>query len=166
MRVTALIRYAAEPGDVFAMLTDRDFQDRKLRATGATTWSVEVTPGASGGTTVRTTRELPTDEVPDAFRSLVGSSLTVVQTEEWGAPAADGSRSGKLTVQVPGAPLGVNGTVSLKPAAGGTEEVVEGDLKAKVPLIGGRIEKAAEPAIRMAIDVEERIGHAWLTEGH
>lgn len=41
---------------------------------------------------------------------------------------------------------------------------VEGDLRASVPLIGSKIEKAAEPAIKGAIRVEERTGRAWLTE--
>jgi hypothetical protein len=45
---------------------------------------------------------------------------------------------------------------------GGTLHAVDGDLKASVPLLGGKIEKAAEPAIRSAMRVEERTGRAWL----
>jgi hypothetical protein len=41
-------------------------------------------------------------------------------------------------------------------------ESVEGDLKARMPLFGGQIEKAAAPAIESAINIEREIGQAWL----
>ena len=37
------------------------------------------------------------------------------------------------------------------------------DIKASVPLIGGRMERALEPALKAAIGVEQREGTAWLT---
>ena len=41
------------------------------------------------------------------------------------------------------------------------------NLKASVPLIGGKIEKAVEPALLAAIKVEQREGRAWLaTQQH
>jgi hypothetical protein len=33
-----------------------------------------------------------------------------------------------------------------------------------VPLLGGKIERSVEPAVRAAITAEERIGQAWLAE--
>ena len=163
MRVTARLTYEGGPGEVFAMLVDEDFQDRKLRATGALRWDVDISgPTTGGGAVVRSTRELPTDRVPDPFRSAVGQTLTLVQTETWDPPAADGSRSGRLELEVRGAPIRLTGTLRLTPTGTGTEETVDGDLKARVPLVGGRIEKAAEPAVRAAIDAEQQIGRDWL----
>ena len=72
-------------------------------------------------------------------------------------------RQGTVTVDVDGAPVRLAGTLRLAPDRAGTLETVAGDLKARVPIVGGRIEKAAEPAIRMAIEVEEREGRAWLS---
>lgn len=145
------------------MLVDKDFQDRKLRETGARSWDVDISAGGPGeGARVRSSRDLPTDAIPEAFRSFVGSSLTMIQVEVWDPPAADGSRSGRLDVEVRGTPIRLTGTLRLEPAEGCCREAVEGDLKAKVPLIGGRIEQAAEPAVRAAIDVEGRVGRAWL----
>lgn len=163
MRVSAELRYDAGPQEVFAMLVDRDFQDRKLRGTGALRWDVDVAAGGPGeGARVRSTRDLPTDAVPEAFRGFVGSTLTMVQVEAWDPPAADGSRSGRLEVEVGGTPIRLTGTLRLEPVPGGTRETVTGDLKAGVPLIGGRIERAAEPAVRAAIDTEGRVGREWL----
>jgi hypothetical protein len=70
-----------------------------------------------------------------------------------------------VAVHIPGTPLRMTGSLDLAPNGhGGTIETVDGVLKASVPLIGGRIEKAAEPALRGAIDVEQRLGRRWLEE--
>jgi uncharacterized protein DUF2505 len=164
VRVTAEIRYPATPDDVFTMLTDKTFQDRKLSQTGALSWKVEVHPDGAGGAVVTSSRALPTDQVPDAFRTLVGQQITITQTETWAAASPDGGRTGSLVVEVAGAPVRMNATLSLSASGAGTVELVDGELKARVPLIGGRIERAAEPAVRAAIDAEKRIGQAWLAE--
>lgn len=163
MRVTTEIHYAAIPADVFAMLIDKAFQDRKLSQTGALSWDVEIRADAAGAV-VTSRRALPTDQVPDAFRALVGPQITISQTETWGPAGPDGARTGTLVVEVGGAPIKMNATLSLSATGAGTVERVDGELKARVPLIGGKIERSAEPAVRAAIDAEERIGQAWLAE--
>jgi hypothetical protein len=163
VRVTAEMHYAGLPNDIFAMLTDRAFQDRKLGQTGALSWEVEIRLD-SGGAVITSQRALPTDQVPDAFRALVGAQISITQTETWGPAGPDGARTGSLVVEVAGAPIRMNASLSLGPAGAGTVERVDGELKARVPLIGGKIERSAEPAVRAAIDAEERIGQAWLAE--
>jgi uncharacterized protein YndB with AHSA1/START domain len=176
VRLTAEIRYAADPLTVFGMLTDEAFQKRKLAQTGALTFDVSVSSRPDGGAVVTSTRAVPTDQVPEAFRALVGDRLTIEQTETWGPPGAGGVRTGTLEVSVPGTPVTMSASLSLSEdgvgpvargssptAAAGCVERVDGELKARVPLIGGRIEKATEPAVRAAIEAEERIGQAWLT---
>jgi uncharacterized protein YndB with AHSA1/START domain len=166
VQLNAEIRYDAPPAVVFDMLTDQAFQERKLAQTGALTYSASVVVSGDGGAVVASSRALPTDRVPDAFRTLVGDRLTVEQTETWEPPRPDGSRRGTLAVSVAGAPVKMSATLSLTPSPAGSVEVVSGDLKARVPLVGGRIEKAVEPAVRAAIDAEERIGRTWLAEQH
>jgi hypothetical protein len=41
---------------------------------------------------------------------------------------------------------------------------IEGELKASVPLVGGRIEKAAAPAVAGAFHGEGETGRRWLAE--
>lgn len=161
MRVTAEIHYAAGPGDVFTMLTDKAFQDRKLGQTGALSWDATVR-AEGGGAVVTSRRAMPTDKVPDAFRRMTGEQIDIVQTETWGPAGPGGARTGTLVVELGGMPVTMTATISLTPAGDGTVELVDGELKARVPLIGGKIERAAEPAVRAAIDAEERIGQAWL----
>lgn len=172
MRVTAEIHYQADPASVFAMLLEKSFQDRKLAETGAISWEVEVALH-SDGATITSRRLLPTEGMPDAFRGIVGQQITIIQTETWGAAGRDGARTGALDVEVSGVPVRMRASLSLSTAAADaaashlgwrTTELLDGELKARVPLIGGKIERSAEPAVRTAIDAEERIGRAWLAE--
>jgi Protein of unknown function (DUF2505) len=163
VRLSAEIRYDAEPATVFAMLTDADFQDRKCAATGALDHEVEIEEYDDGSAAIRTSRTMPTEQVPDFIRTFVGQTLTVLQVDDWQPPAADGSREGTVVVEIKGAPVRLAAAMTLRPDAGGTRETIDGDLKASVPLLGGRIEKAVEPALQAAIRVEQREGRAWLT---
>jgi hypothetical protein len=161
VNVTAQIRYAADPATTFAMLLDRGFQEQVCRATGATGFEVDVEQLDDGGT-VRTDRQLPTDQFPDFVKTFVGDIVHVVRVDTWGAAEADGSRAGTIVVEIKGAPVRLEGTLRLRPEGAATVEDVQGDLKASVPLIGGRIEKAVEPPIRSAVAKEEQVGARWL----
>ncbi len=162
MRLTAEISYSADPAAVFAMLTDQAFQERKCAATGALAHRVEIEQYDDGSAVVRTRRTMPTDQVPDFVRTFVGSSLEVVQVDDWGPAAPDGARDGSAVVEIQGAPVRFAGSLALRAGGPGTVETIDGDVKASVPLVGGRIEKALEPALQGAIHVEQREGTAWL----
>lgn len=162
MQITAQTSYPASPEAVFAMLTDETFLHQVCEATGATSHSVDVQL-AGGGATVSTRRDLPTEDVPDFAKRFVGETLTVTRVDVWGPAAADGGRHGTLTVEIAGAPVRLTGTLALAADAQGTVEQVDGDLKASVPLVGGKIEKAAEPAMRSGLRQEQQLGTAWLT---
>ncbi|MEO6144562.1 MAG: DUF2505 domain-containing protein [Dermatophilaceae bacterium] len=161
MKITATFDYAGTPQDVFAMLIDEEFQARKCVATGALNHSVSVS-AQDDRTVIVSNRELPTDGFPDFVKSLVGATLAVTETQDWGPAGPGGARQGRLTVDIAGAPIELAGTLSLAPAGEGSVESVDGELKARIPLIGGKIEKAAAPAIESAIRAERETGQAWL----
>ena len=50
----------------------------------------------------------------------------------------------------------------MRPEGSGTREIVALEVKAKIPLIGGKIEKAASPPIEEAIDIEAQTAKEWL----
>jgi hypothetical protein len=158
VQVNAQVFYPASPDLVFDMLVDRSFQERVCEATGALRYEVQVEQDA-GAATITTRRELPTDQVPDYARRFIGSTLEVVRVDHWDAPDADGNRDGTVTVEIKGAPIRLTGSLSLREDnTGGTTELISGDLKASIPLLGGKMEKAAEPALMSAIRKEEQVG--------
>lgn len=162
MHVDAEIRYPATTDQVAQMLADSRFVEGKCVAMGATKQTVLVEGDASGAFTVTSSRTLPTDDFPDVARKFVGSSVTIRQVDAWQPAAADGSRQGTITVEIVGAPLRMTGDQWLRPDGAGTVQVFDGELKASIPLVGGKLESAAEPAIRMAIRKEDQVGHEWL----
>ena len=162
MRLTTREELDGTVDAVHALLTDQAFQEAKCAATtdGGPT-SVEIA-GSPSGTRVRTQRELPSDGLPDIARSFVGDHLTIIEVHDWSGPAADGSRQSLLDIHVKGAPLTIKGTLRLEPSGTGTVEVLDAELKANVPLIGGRLEKAAAGPIDTAIGIETRLLREWL----
>jgi hypothetical protein len=164
VRITAELVYDASPDTVFAMICDVGFQERKCLASGALEQQVEIEEYEDGGATVTTHRTIPADGVPDFVRSMVGPTLRITQTDEWSGPEADGSREGTAVVEIAGAPIRFTATLRLTANGSGSRQAVSGDLKASVPLVGGKIEKAAEPAIRAAIRAEQRTSIAWLAQ--
>ena len=163
MHLSAEIRYPdADPGRVFAMLTDRAFQERKCAETGSLAYEVEITPTPDGGARIATTRTLPTDQVPEFVRRFVGGEVRVREHVLWGPADGAAERSGTVEVEIGGAPVRLAAQVRLAGVGDDVVETIDGELKASVPLIGGKIEKSAEPAIRAAIRVEEHTGRDWL----
>ena len=162
MRLTTREELGGTVDEVHALLTDRAFQEAKCAATtdGGPT-SVEITANA-GGERVRTVRELPSDGLPDIARSFVGEHLTIIEVHDWTGPAADGSRRSALDIHVKGAPLTIKGTLRLEPSGTGTVKMIDAELKANVPLIGGKLEKAAAGPINTAIDIETGLLREWL----
>ncbi|WP_345206644.1 DUF2505 domain-containing protein [Fodinibacter luteus] len=149
--------------EVYALFTDVAFQEAKCLATtdDANHFSVDVMGGPTGEK-VRTERHLKSDGLPDVARSFVGEHLTIIEVQSWSAPAADGSRESAVDMHVKGAPLTLKGTLRLEPAGGATVKVLDLDLKAHVPFIGGKIERAAAEPIEAAIAIESELIREWL----
>ncbi|MDN5795564.1 MAG: DUF2505 domain-containing protein [Intrasporangium sp.] len=163
MKISETLDYPAEPDVVFAMLTDERFQARKCEEAGALAHDVAVTQ-VGGGSRVVTRRELPTENLPDFAKSLIGPRLVITETYEWEALNGDGSRPGDLTIELGGAPVTMRAGIVLAPVGTGTQLHIDGTLKASVPLIGRKIEKSAAPAIIDGIRSDGTLGRVWLSE--
>lgn len=161
MRIQKSYEYAASPELVFAMMADPQFQAAKCEATHPLSHTESVT--AKGEQTeILTRRVVPTDHFPDFAKSMIGPKLAITETIIWSRASIDGSRTGTIAIGIGDAPVGMQGTISMAPSAAGTRVEVNGDLKARIPLLGGKIEKAAEPWVISGIDREVETGQAWL----
>jgi len=161
MKISATIDYAGTPQEVFVMLADEEFQNDKCLATGARRHSVSIS-ARDDRTIIISKRDMPSEDFPAFVKSMVGDTLSVTETQDWGPSGTDGARHGRLTVDIAGAPIALAGTVTLTPGDQGCVETIEADLKASIPILGNKIEQAAAPAIRSAIRVESETGQAWL----
>ncbi len=162
MHIVDVFEYAASPDEVFAMMTDEEFIERKCAAQHASNYSASVQFLGDDEARAVATRELPTKGFPDFVRSLVGNSIRVVETVEWAPARFDGGRTGRLTVTMGSAPIGLTGTITLEAGGLGTIVTYDANLKAKVPFVGGKVEQAAKPTLLTGMRKELETGQAWL----
>jgi hypothetical protein len=119
---------------------------------------VSITPKGEG-MTVRIDQVQPTEGVPGFAKKFAGETTRAVQTEEWGSPS-----SGTITIETPGKPTSIHGTRTLTESGGRTTETFEAEVKVKVPLIGGKLEKLMADKVRAGMDTEQTVGTTWLKE--
>lgn len=152
----------ADPHAVFTMIGDPAYQQLKTDATSTDGGSVEVVPSGNG-VDISVRRLLPTDSFPENIRAMVGATITVVETQHWGGPAADGSRTADLKVVVKGTPASMTGTIRLAPVSAQESRIsMTGDLKGGIPIIGRKVEQAAAPSFQQALSNEEEVGREWI----
>ena len=136
--------------ETFAVITDASLYEAAAVRSRALTHTAEVTH-VHQVHTISLERSLPTDDVPSFAKSFVGDGLVVRETTWWkkGAPD-DGDAPGyhaTFDVQIVGAPVTLTGTMRLTPTAEGTRQQIDGQIKASVPLLGGRIEASVREPV-------------------
>ncbi len=161
MRITERIEHSATPEQVHAMLIDPAFQEERCRRSGSLHHEVEVEVTDEGPIVV-TRRQMPTQDLPDVAKRFVGSTLELVETVRWGSSDAEGDWEAAYTLQVESTPVSMVGGIHLWPDGAGTVHAVDGELSAHVPLVGGRIERAVQPLIATAWELETRLSQEWL----
>lgn len=162
MKISETVEHAASPDEVFAMFCDVGYQQLKCERSGALDHDVAIEVDDHGSTVIVTTRQLPTTDFPDFARKFVGETVTVVETQEWGASTDGDEREAALTVEIPSTPVKLTGAARLTAHdGGGTAHVVDGELKANIPLLGSKIESAVAPFLIKAIRMEGPLGEKW-----
>ena len=160
-RIDVTQTYQAEPAAVLRMLTDDSYAQLRAERTGAI--SATVTRTSSGdATTIVIDRVLPAD-VPAFAKSFLGETISIVETQQWGAPAADGSASASVTGTF-SAPLTFEGAMEIAGGGGQTTVRTTGTVQANVPLVGGKVEGIAKDTMERYLHKEISIAEAWLAD--
>jgi uncharacterized protein YndB with AHSA1/START domain len=150
------ITYDAPAAEVYAMLTDPAFRQKSCDAMGVLSADIAIEPHGTGARVV-IDQVQPTEGVPGFAKKIAGESTRAIQTEEW----VDGL-SATITVQTPGKPTEISGRLTLTETGTTTVERFEGEAKAKVPLIGGKLEALVSDLFKAGMDKEHAAGVAWL----
>lgn len=151
MKLEHSVRYDASPEDVLAMLTDPAFRSKVAEAQQARSADVTVDGG-----TVRLELVTPNTDIPGFARAFAGETTRSIVTERW-----DGL-SAAFSVETPGKPSGISGTRSLVADGDGTLDTFSAEAKAKLPLIGGKIEGLIISQFKQGTATEHTVGVAWL----
>jgi carbon monoxide dehydrogenase subunit G len=152
------LSYDAPPDAVFEMLADPEFRKGSCAAMEVISADVQLEREDDGFALVIDQLQ-NTKELPSFARAFAGDSTQAIQREVW-----SGRSEGSLSIESPGKPTSATGTIRLEPDGAGTREVVELEIRVKVPLIGGKLEKLMAEKVRAGMDVEHTVGAAWLEE--
>lgn len=88
--------------------------------------------------TVRHALDAANLKFPDFIKSRIGDSLYLKQTDTWHASR----KSGRIDIDIEKAPVDVRIDMMLADRDSGSRMTMNFDIKAGIPLIGGKIEKA------------------------
>ncbi|MEU8224000.1 DUF2505 domain-containing protein [Kribbella sp. NPDC048915] len=152
--------YDATPEEVFAIVSDQAFREQACVKTKALSYDVRVSTSGTD-TVVRVSREMPSTDIPDMAKKFVGETLTVVQTETWHAPGADGSRTADVAGEISNTPVTLKGTARIAQQGAQTVQSINLDVKVAIPLIGKKLEPFVVDAIRSGLQKEHDLGHEW-----
>ncbi len=164
VRMTHTVAFPSPPAVIASAMLDERYLATHCRLSGALDYSVSASGSPRTGGETRTRRVLPTDRVPDFARRLTGDTLVIVEVVGWWAASVSSEHAGTVELRLDGAPVRFRGEIHLAPAGEGTRAQVSGTVTARVPLVGGRIERALLPAIRAGFDVQPRAVAEWLAD--
>lgn len=123
--------------DVFDLFCDPDFLVERSMALGETSADAEI---EDDGTKVSITmRREVTRDLPKVLAKVFDSKQVLNMTEEW--QQIGEAFIGKAKFVVEGQPVEINSELTLKPTDSGCVFNVSYKAKAKIPLVGGKVEK-------------------------
>lgn len=156
MRFRHELTYAAPLAEVSAMLDDPAFREGVIAAQRGVRGTFQIETDGDLTTAVLD-RVMPTRGLPPFATRFVGSELNVVQREEW-----ESAEYADLQVTIPGKPGRIVGSIRLVEDGGTTTEVLEAEITADIPLIGGKVEQLVAEVLHQALQEEEQVGQAYL----
>lgn len=157
MKVRHSVRYDAPVADVYAMLTDPVFREKAAIAQDATDVKVSV-----DGQRLTLDMQASNSGLPGFAQKFAGERTHSITSEQWSGGGAAGEWVADFSVATPGKPTSITGSRRLVADGDGTLDTFDGECKAKVPLIGGKLEGIMAGQFTDGLDKEHAVGIAWL----
>ena len=155
MKLRHELTFDATPDEVLAMLTDPGYWDKVAVATAAIS-STATMESSRDTTTVVVDQLQRVVGVPGFAKKFVGESTRAITTQVWKGGTAS------YVVDTPGKPTSMKGTLTLSAQGSGSVLAYDLDVKASVPLIGGKLESLVVDLFTDGLAKEQSTGSAWL----
>ncbi len=136
MKHQSQARYPAPSDVVMRMFTDKAFHTRKLDAMGLKDYQILDHTLKGADFRIRIRRKVPM-QAPALVKKFFPAESTVVNEERWNTK----SRTGSVVVEPQGVPLEMSCVTALKDQGGECIVSFDWTVKAKIPLVGGVLEK-------------------------
>lgn len=149
---------------VFAAFGDEGYwRDRITEFGGGATTLDRLEVDADGAVSVSTTQDLRNDLLPGPLKKVFRGTLSVVRTEAWHRTGAE-SVQGSVTISASGVPGSGMGTATVAAAPSGSQFRFTGTVEVKIPIVGGRVEKAICDQIVTEIPQLQRFTSDWIAQ--
>lgn len=136
MKFDIKARYPAPSAVVLKMFTDQAFHERKLGVLGIERFRVLAHETRGDEFRIRIERKVPLN-APGMVKKFVPAEATVTSEERW-TPAA---RAGTVNVEPAGIPVEIRCNARFADDAKGCVITYAFEVNARVPLVGGALEK-------------------------
>ena len=125
---------------VLRMFSDKEYYLAKYERMGGDRPEVIDTQAAGDdfSITVRHALDAASLKFPDFLKSRIGDSLYLRQTDSWNLA----KQQGRIQIEIEKTPVKIDMRLSMSDQSGTAHLEIQGDIKASIPLIGGKVEKA------------------------
>lgn len=128
-------RYPASAETVMRMFANPEFHTAKLQGLGLKKYEVLDQEAKGDDFRIKIERKVPLD-APALVRKVVPAETTAISEERWNLR----TRKGKVSIS-PGIPVDMNCEAAITEAGSECVVIYHWEVKARVPLIGGALEK-------------------------
>ncbi len=160
MNFEEVYSYSKDADTVFRMFTDKAYFERKY---AASTSSFEVLEHAQDESRfqIKVRRVMPADvPVPGFAKKFLPGEMTVVQEDVWDLA----SRTGRINIEIAGAPVTVSASMKLVDGANGAENQVSWSIDCNVPLLGKKVAKFVAEDIQAKSPADLRLSNEILAD--
>ncbi|MCX7062268.1 MAG: DUF2505 domain-containing protein [Gammaproteobacteria bacterium] len=159
LKHTSTARYPASASVLMRMFTDRAFHTRKLEALGTTRF--EVLDHAFDGRNfrIKIDRRVPV-AAPGGAKKLMGGETRVINEELWDVT----TMTGRVLVEPVGMPVEMSCDTTIAEDGGDSVVTFHWTINAKIPVVGGTLEKFIVGDMEKRADEEIRVAVGFLKD--
>lgn len=139
------------------------WRDRIAEFGGGATTLDTLDVDSDGAVSVATTQDLRNDLLPGPLTKVFRGNLSIVRTETWRRTGAD-TVGGAVTISASGVPGSGAGDATLVAVPDGSRLRFTGTVEVKIPLVGGRVEKAICDQIVTEIPQLQGFTSDWIAQ--
>lgn len=129
---------------VIKMFSDRAYFERKYKELGVEDLEVLECDKAGTKFRIKCRYKIENNAIPDFAKKFMGDKSTVTQQDTWDT----GTMTGRLDIEIKGAPVKVSAEMTLKNEGAGSANNLKWNLSCGIPLIGGKLEAVVADDIK------------------
>lgn len=149
-------RYSHPPAAVRAAFANDQYWKDRIAEVGGPDARLESVTVSGEQVRIEMVQAIAAEKLPAAVTAVRPGDLIIPRVEDWTGEHAS------FEARVEGAPAEVRGTITLAADGSGAVATVEGTIEVKIPLFGGKIEKAIQEHLTELLKNEAEFTADWL----